>query len=272
MKIGCKFSYSSYYFDFQPIDPLSPIDHSLINYAPFTKNFYAEHPDISGLSESGVLDLLKKLNIRLSGISPPRPVCSFAHLNLDAPLMESIRQSGYTQPMPIQAAAVPAALSGRDIVGIAKTGSGKTVAFLWPMITHIMAQVRLTLQVKARSILLCLYFVFLSLQPELKVGDGPIGVVCVPTRELALQIYSEAKKLAKLYNLSVVCAYGGGSMWEQQKACEAGCEILICTPVSLPSLYIICFCMTKCSIFGKGNSLASFPCPTLVSPYLEPLL
>ncbi|VUZ51914.1 unnamed protein product [Hymenolepis diminuta] len=196
----------------KPIDPLSPIDHSLINYAPFTKNFYTEHPDISGLSESGVLDLLKKLNIRLSGISPPRPVCSFAHLNLDAPLMESIRQSGFTQPMPIQAAAVPAALSGRDIVGIAKTGSGKTVAFLWPMITHIMTQ------------------------PELKVGDGPIGVICVPTRELALQIYSEAKKLAKLYNLSVVCAYGGGSMWEQQKACEAGCEILVCTPGRLIDL------------------------------------
>lgn len=80
------------------------------------------------------------------------------------------------------------------------------------------------------------FFFFLSFlfQPELQIGDGPIGVVCVPTRELALQIYTEAKKVAKLYNLSVVCAYGGGSMWEQQKACEAGCEILICTPVSSP--------------------------------------
>ncbi|VDK39191.1 unnamed protein product [Taenia asiatica] len=194
------------------IDPLPPVDHSLINYAPFSKNFYIQHPDITALSETGVMDLLRKLNIRLSGISPPRPVCSFAHLNLDGALMEAIRQAGYTQPMPIQAAAVPAALSGRDIVGIAKTGSGKTVAFLWPMITHIMAQ------------------------PELKLGDGPIGIVCVPTRELAIQIYTEAKKLAKLYNLNVVCAYGGGSMWEQQKACEVGCEILICTPGRLIDL------------------------------------
>ncbi|CDS42068.1 ATP dependent RNA helicase DDX42 [Echinococcus multilocularis] len=194
------------------IDPLPPIDHSLINYTPFSKNFYIQHPDIAALSETGVMDLLKKLNIRLSGISPPRPVCSFAHLNLDGALMNAIRQAGYTQPMPIQAAAVPAALSGRDIVGIAKTGSGKTVAFLWPMITHIMAQ------------------------PELKLGDGPIGIVCVPTRELAIQIYTEAKKLAKPYNLNVVCAYGGGSMWEQQKACEVGCEILICTPGRLIDL------------------------------------
>ncbi len=67
----------------------------------------------------------------------------------------------------------------------------------------------------------------------MKLGDGPIGVVCVPTRELALQIYSEAKKLTKVYNLAVVSAYGGGSLYEQQKACEAGCELLICTPVSL---------------------------------------
>ncbi|VDD75390.1 unnamed protein product [Mesocestoides corti] len=194
------------------IDPLPPVDHSLVNYAKFTKNFYVEHPDISALSETGVVELLKKLNIRLSGVSPPRPVCSFAHLNLDNALMEAIRKAGYTQPMPIQAAAVPAALAGRDIVGIAKTGSGKTVAFLWPMITHIMAQ------------------------HELKLGDGPIGIICVPTRELALQIYSEAKKLTKIYNLSVVCAYGGGSMWEQQKACEAGCEILVCTPGRLIDL------------------------------------
>ncbi len=71
------------------------------------------------------------------------------------------------------------------------------------------------------------------LQPEIKLGDGPIGIICVPTRELALQIYTEAKKYAKLYNLTVVCAYGGGSMWEQQKACEAGCELLVCTPVSV---------------------------------------
>ncbi|VEL32140.1 unnamed protein product [Protopolystoma xenopodis] len=69
--------------------------------------------------------------------------------------------------------------------------------------------------------------------PELGFGDGPIGLVCAPTRELSQQIYSEAKKLARVYNLTVVCAYGGGSLWEQQKACEAGCEILICTPVSL---------------------------------------
>ncbi len=125
----------------QAIDPLPPVDHAMVNYQPFTKNFYVPHPDIAALTDAGVGDLLKRLGVRLSGVDVPRPVCSFAHLNLDEPLMEAIRKAGFTQPMPIQAAAVPAALAGRDIVGIAKTGSGKTAAFLWPLITHIMAQV-----------------------------------------------------------------------------------------------------------------------------------
>lgn len=75
------------------------------------------------------------------------------------------------------------------------------------------------------------------MQPPLQAGDGAIGIICVPTRELALQIYSEAKKVARVYNLTVVCAYGGGSLWEQQKACEAGCELLVCTPVSLSASF-----------------------------------
>jgi ATP-dependent RNA helicase DDX42 len=71
-------------------------------------------------------------------------------------------------------------LSGRDIIGIAKTGSGKTAAFVLPMIVHIMDQ------------------------PELEKEEGPIGVICAPTRELAHQIYLKAKKFAKPYNLELL--------------------------------------------------------------------
>lgn len=85
-------------------------------------------------------------------------------------MMKAIRKSEYTQPTPIQAQAVPIALSGRDIIGIAKTGSGKTAAFIWPLLVHIMDQ------------------------KELAPGDGPIGLILAPTRELAQQIYSEAKR------------------------------------------------------------------------------
>ncbi|CAH8456216.1 unnamed protein product [Dicrocoelium dendriticum] len=194
------------------IDPLPPVDHSVINYPPFCKNFYVEHSEISALNEAQVATLREKLGLRVSGPSPLRPVCAFAHLGFDEPLLDAIRKAGYTQPTPIQAQAVPLAMAGRDVIGIGKTGSGKTAAFLWPCIIHMMDQ------------------------PPLKLGDGPIGVICAPTRELAQQIYTEAKKLAKVYNLTVVCAYGGGSLWEQQKACEAGCELLICTPGRLIDL------------------------------------
>jgi len=188
------------------IDPLPPIDHSAIQYLPFEKNFYEEHPDIVGLSKIQVIDLQQKLNVHVSGPSPPKPISSFAHFGFDDPLMKAIRKSEFTSPTPIQAQGIPAILGGRDVIGIAKTGSGKTAAFLWPLLVHIMDQ------------------------PHLKKGEGPIGLVLVPTRELAMQIFSEAKKYGKVYNINVVCAYGGGSKWEQSKSFEQGAEIAIATP------------------------------------------
>ena len=66
---------------------------------------------------------------------------SFGHFGFDEQLMKAIRKQNYTTPMPIQAQGVPIALMGRDVIGIAKTGSGKTAAFLWPLLVHIMDQV-----------------------------------------------------------------------------------------------------------------------------------
>lgn len=188
------------------IDPLPPIDHSTIKYEDFEKNFYQVHEEIAKLTSEQVNELRRTFNIKVTGPSPPSPVSSFAHFGFDDSLMKLIRKSEYTQPTPIQAQAVPAALSGRDIIGIAKTGSGKTVAFLWPMLIHIMDQ------------------------KELQPGDGPIGLILAPTRELSQQIYVEAKKFGKAYNINVVCCYGGGSKWEQAKALEEGAEIVVATP------------------------------------------
>ncbi|XP_015379416.1 PREDICTED: ATP-dependent RNA helicase DDX42, partial [Diuraphis noxia] len=188
------------------IDPLPPIDHSLIKYQSFEKNFYTPHNEISSLTVDKVIQLRKTLGLRVNGADLPYPVTSFAHFNFDDALMKIIRKSDYVQPTPIQSQAVPAALAGRDIIGIAKTGSGKTLAFVWPMLVHIMDQ------------------------PELKEGDGPVGLILAPTRELSQQIYAEAKKFGKIYNLRVVCCYGGGSKWEQSKALEGGAEIIVGTP------------------------------------------
>ncbi|KAF9805393.1 hypothetical protein SFRURICE_018284, partial [Spodoptera frugiperda] len=189
------------------IDPLPPIDHSEIEYEPFEKNFYTPHEDIEKLTPQQVEELKKNLGVKISGPDPPKPVSSFAHLGFDEQLMKAIRRSEYTQPTPVQAAGVPAALSGRDLIGIARTGSGKTAAFLWPLLVHIMDQ------------------------KELAPGDGPIGLILAPTRELAQQIYMEAKRFGKVYNIRCVCCYGGGSKWEQCKALEGGgAEIIVGTP------------------------------------------
>lgn len=188
------------------IDPLPPIDHSQIEYKPFEKNFYVIHEEIAALTKVQKDDLRHKLGIKVSGAAAPAPVCSFAHFNFDDLLMKAIRKSEFVSPTPIQAQAIPAALSGRDLIGIAKTGSGKTAAFLWPLIVHILDQA------------------------PLKAGDGPLGLILAPTRELSIQIYTEAKKIAKIYNIHVVCCYGGGNKYEQTKALEEGAEIVVATP------------------------------------------
>ncbi|OCT62250.1 hypothetical protein XELAEV_18043334mg [Xenopus laevis] len=188
------------------IDPLPPIDHTEIEYPPFEKNFYEEHEAITSQTPQQITELRHKLNLRVSGAAPPRLCSSFAHFGFDEQLLHQIRKSEYTQPTPIQCQGIPVALSGRDMIGIAKTGSGKTAAFIWPILVHIMDQ------------------------KELQPADGPIAVIVCPTRELCQQIHSECKRFGKAYNLRSVAVYGGGSMWEQAKALQEGAEIVVCTP------------------------------------------
>lgn len=104
------------------IDPLPPIDHSTIEYKPFKKEFYKVHPEIEELTSHQVIELRKALGLTVTGISTPRPVSSFAHFNFEDKLIKTIIRAEYTSPTPIQAQAVPCALAGRDILGIAQTG------------------------------------------------------------------------------------------------------------------------------------------------------
>ncbi|KAJ7565134.1 hypothetical protein O6H91_02G049400 [Diphasiastrum complanatum] len=192
--------------DRKKIEPIPALDHSSIDYSPFSKDFYEEKASISGLSEEEIVSYKQLLAIRVSGFDVPRPIKRFDDLGLDAVLMGAISKQGYENPTPIQCQALPIALSGRDLIGIAKTGSGKTAAFVLPMIVHIMDQ------------------------EEVDKGEGPIAVICAPTRELAQQIYTETKKFAKPSGLRVSGVFGGMSKFEQFKELKAGCEIVIATP------------------------------------------
>lgn len=167
---------------------------------------------ILGMSEQDVADYRKSLRIRVSGFDVSKPIKLFEDCGFSTALMNAISKQGYEKPTPIQCQALPIVLSGRDIIGIAKTGSGKTVAFVLPMIVHIMDQ------------------------PEIEKEEGPIGMICAPTRELAHQIYLEARKFAKPYNLRVAAVYGGVSKHDQFKELKAGCEIVVATPGRLIDL------------------------------------
>ncbi|KAM7495790.1 hypothetical protein LguiA_020204 [Lonicera macranthoides] len=198
--------------DRKKIEPIAALDHSSIEYEPFNKEFYEEKPSISGMTEQDIIDYRNRLAIRVSGFDVPRPIKTFEDSGFSVELMKAIAKQAYEKPTPIQCQALPIVLSGRDIIGIAKTGSGKTAAFVLPMIVHIMDQ------------------------PELEKEEGPIGVICAPTRELAHQIYLEAKKFAKLHGIRVSAVYGGMSKLEQFKELKAGCEIVVATPGRLIDL------------------------------------
>ncbi|KAF9619822.1 hypothetical protein IFM89_009573 [Coptis chinensis] len=188
------------------IEPIPALDHSEIDYDGFNKDFYEESASVSGMSEQDVAEYQRSLAIRVSGFDVSRPIKTFEDCSFSPQLMSAIKKQGYEKPTPIQCQALPIVLSGMDIIGIAKTGSGKTAAFVLPMIVHIMDQ------------------------PEIGKEEGPIGVICAPTRELAHQIHLETKKFAKPHGIRVSAVYGGMSKLDQFKELKAGCEIVIATP------------------------------------------
>lgn len=130
------------------------------------------------------------------------PQVAFAELNLIRPLAEALNYAGYKFCTPVQAAVIPKALRGKDIIGQAQTGTGKTAAFLVPFL-HRWRPHNL---------------------------PGPIALVMCPTRELANQVAKEAMKLAPSKRFRTVAVYGGARMGKQQLALRKGCDIVVGTP------------------------------------------
>lgn len=134
---------------------------------------------------------------------------SFEQLGLSAEILRAIADQGYTEPSPIQMQAIPAVLEGKDIMGCAQTGTGKTAGFTLPMLRR--------LQSHANS----------STSP----ARHPIrALVLVPTRELAAQVYESVKTYGKYLALRSAVVYGGVNIDQQIKELHAGTEILVATP------------------------------------------
>jgi ATP-dependent RNA helicase RhlE len=139
---------------------------------------------------------------------------SFSTLGLDDRILRAVQAAGYTEPTPIQAAAIPEILTGRDVIGIAQTGTGKTAAFTLPILSLM-----------------------------LKAKDGASGrragvrtLILAPTRELVVQIEENLRAYAKHAPLVVAMVYGGVGERPQIKALRAGTEIIVATPGRLLDL------------------------------------
>lgn len=129
---------------------------------------------------------------------------NFNQFSLDARLQKSIAALGFQEPTPIQAATIPVALTGQDILGSAETGTGKTAAFLIPAIQKLLAQ---------------------------NVAQHSLRVlILVPTRELALQVAEQAQALVRHTDLRVAAIYGGVGMVNQEQALKRRTDIVIATP------------------------------------------
>ena len=118
------------------------VDHLSQVYEPFQKNFYLEAPEIRDMSEEDVKKYQEEdlKGVKIHGQNCPKPIKKWAHCGLPEKVMRALNKSGYTKPFPVQCQTIPAIMSGRDVIGCAKTGSGKTAAFVLPMIRHILAQ------------------------------------------------------------------------------------------------------------------------------------
>ena len=136
---------------------------------------------------------------------------SFADLGLSDELLRAVSDSGYDEPTPIQRAAIPSVLMGKDLIGIAQTGTGKTAGFVLPMI-DILHEGRS----RARM---------------------PRSLILEPTRELAMQVAENFEKYGKYHPLSMALLMGGVQMGDQVKALEKGVDVLIATPGRLMDLF-----------------------------------
>jgi ATP-dependent RNA helicase RhlE len=136
----------------------------------------------------------------------------FSDLGLAEPLLRALETKGYSDPTPIQKQAIPALLKGRDLLGIAQTGTGKTAAFALPSLHRLAADMKHRQNAACRMLVLS------------------------PTRELAAQIAENMRGYAKYLNLSVQCIFGGIPVGKQARALAGGCDVLVATPGRLLDL------------------------------------
>nr|XP_043614085.1 DEAD-box ATP-dependent RNA helicase 37-like [Erigeron canadensis] len=185
---------------------------------PFGDDVVTEQEFVDQENTGINFDAYEDIPVETSGDNVPPPVNTFAEIDLGEALNLNIRRCKYVKPTPVQRHAIPISLAGRDLMACAQTGSGKTAAFCFPIISGIMRGH------------------FGQRAPRMPRTACPLALILSPTRELSCQIHEEARKFAYQTGVKVVVAYGGAPINQQLRELERGVDILVATPGRLVDL------------------------------------
>jgi len=163
----------------------------------------------------------KDIPVKATGNDPPEPISSFDEADLGPVVKHNIGLSGFKDPTPVQRYSLPIVTARRDLMACAQTGSGKTAAFLFPIIANLTKDDLQPKEPQDRN--------------DRYGGYGrrkahPFALILAPTRELASQIQLEARKFTYRSNIRSVVVYGGSDIRRQLRELERGCHLLVATP------------------------------------------
>lgn len=165
-------------------------------------------------------DIYDKIPVEVSGQSCPKPVDEFSETTLPAQVAANIKLAGFQKPTPVQRYSIPAGLKGRDLMSCAQTGSGKTAAFLVPIISRLIIEGRADEVMNKKQ----------SFNNYGRSKYQVHSLLLSPTRELAQQIHLQARKFLYRTGMRSVVVYGGADIKEQFRELNKGCEVLVATP------------------------------------------
>ena len=199
---------------------LTATDWSSINLIPIMKTNYKVSPLTTNRSDEDIAQFYKTAGLSVDGIEPPKPLLTFEECLCFKPAKATFQVKKFEKPTPIQSVCWPISLSGRDLVGNVRTGSGKTLGFLLPAMLHI------------------------NSQAPIRPGDGPAALVLVPTRELAEQISILSREFGPSFGVKNVLICGGMSKPNQIDRINRSPQLYIATPgrlIDLMNLGLISF-------------------------------
>ncbi|KHJ42151.1 DEAD/DEAH box helicase [Trichuris suis] len=175
--------------------------------------------ELFGTGSTGInFDKYEEIPVEATGQDVPPCIQKFDELELHPWIMDNIKLCHYDKPTPVQKFAIPTALAGRDLMACAQTGSGKTAAFLVPIINHILCGGPESIR---RA----------EVGPTGRRCQFPSALVLAPTRELSLQIYNESRKFAYRTPIQSAILYGGRENYKDQiNKLRTGCHLLVATP------------------------------------------